>query len=453
MTRTSLRTRLAVVVAATVAGVVLLVAALTFTLVGHQVTKGQDVSLLREATRIQRLIDAQADYVASGSDNCRYTSEPGCTRVVSSEDRPFDDGTALAVTGAAVAVARGDRDAAYDTVVADDVEVRTIVLPTRGDTAVMVGVPTEATDETMRRVGAGLLAGGAAGVLLSAVVGWLVATVGLRPVADLAASIRRVASTRDPHDRVEISRDDELGRLGSAFNAMLEQLAAATTAQRQLVADASHELRTPLTTLRTNIALLGRGDALAPPVRERLRVDVERELLGMQDLVDDLVELARGDDTEPDAHPVPVRRSIDAAAAAARRHWPDVTFDVVDDDDAGEVRVFADPDRLERLWNVLLDNAGKYGPRPGRVEIAVTRTASSVLVRVVDHGAGIREDDLPRIFDRFYRSPHASRLPGSGLGLAIAHQTVQQAGGDIAASTTDGGGTTMTVTLPVATDE
>ncbi len=312
-----------------------------------------------------------------------------------------------------------------------------------------MGTPTLVTDRAIDRVGTAVLITGAAGVLFAGLVGYVTATIGLRPVRALAAVMERVSLTRDPDERVEVESADELGRLAASFNRMLHELSLARAAQEQLVADASHELRTPLTTLRTNFSLLKRQSGISPERRRELADAVDRELGEMQDLVSDLLDLARGEEPQQAAEPIDVLPVFEEAVATAMRHWPGtaVTLSTPDTD---LPQVHMERTRLQRLAGVLLDNAGKYGLGSGQpaVDVGIEALKDSIRVTVADRGPGIPREDLERVFDRFYRSPSARRMPGSGLGLAIAYQITASIGGRIEARSRPGGGTIIAVDLP-----
>src|SRR5437764_139457 len=239
--------------------------------------------------------------------------------------------------------------------------------------------------------------------------------------------------------RVAAGGHDEVGRLASSFNTMLGALEESTRAQRQLVADASHELRTPLTSLRTNIEVLAGERSLPPGERERLLTDVVEQLGEMTTLVAELIELARGE-REP-AHPEEVRLDLVAADAVerTRRNRPGITFTT----DLEETVVHGVPATIERAVANLLDNAAKWSPPGGQVEVVVRD--GEVTVR--DHGPGIDEEDLPYVFDRFYRASSARGMSGSGLGLAIVRQVAEAHGGDVVAERPEGGGTLMRLRL------
>jgi two-component system sensor histidine kinase MprB len=220
---------------------------------------------------------------------------------------------------------------------------------------------------------------------------------------------------------------------------MLSALEDSTRKQRQLVADASHELRTPLTSLRTNIEVLAGERTLPAGERERLLIDVVEQLGEMTTLIAELIELARAE--QPPVEPEDVRLDLVAADAVerTRRNRPGVEFET----DLEESLVYGVPSTIERAVANLLDNAAKWSPPGGPVEVAVR----DCTVTVRDHGPGIAEEDLPFVFDRFYRARSARGLPGSGLGLAIVRQVAESHGGEVVAERAEGGGTRMTLRL------
>jgi signal transduction histidine kinase len=291
-----------------------------------------------------------------------------------------------------------------------------------------------------RNIGWSFIAVALGGLILSGALGWLAAWTGLRPVSTLKDAAHRVACTRDLGTRIDISGEDELSSLARSFNTMLDALERSAKAQKQLVADASHELRTPLTAVRTNVELLIRG-GLPPDDRKDVSRAVIAGLEELTALVSDVVELAR--DEEPAAMVEDVRldelvvREVSRAAA----HWPSTSYAVT----VEPVVVRGVSNRLSRAIANLLDNAAKYSPADGKVEV---RLLEGVLT-VRDHGLGIHAEDLPHIFDRFYRAPGARAMPGSGLGLAIVRQVVDSHGGSVSAAAAPGGGTLVRVALPV----
>ena len=260
------------------------------------------------------------------------------------------------------------------------------------------------------------------------------------PVRRLTGATERVADTGDLSERIDAHGEDELSRLAGSFNTMLGALDESRRVQRQLVEDASHELRTPLTSLRTNIEVLASERTLPPDDQERLLSDVVEQLQEMSLLVGDLIEVARGE--QHGVEPEDVRLDLVAAEAVerARRNRPGVTFT----SDLEESFVRGVPATIERAVGNLLDNAAKWSPAGGEVELAVKD--GTVVVR--DHGPGISDEDMPHVFERFYRAKSARGMPGSGLGLAIVRQVAEAHGGEVELARGNGGGTVATLTFP-----
>jgi two-component system sensor histidine kinase MprB len=231
-------------------------------------------------------------------------------------------------------------------------------------------------------------------------------------------------------------------RAADRFVAVLDRLERSQAAQRQLVADGSHELRTPVTALRTNAELLLEQEDLPPAQRRALLADVVDQTEELSALVADLIELARGDQPDTEVHDVRLDTLVAEAVERARRHAPQIRFTT----ELEPVAVDGVPERLGRAVNNLLDNAAKYSP-PGAT-VAVTLRGGNLTVR--DHGPGVPSDELPHIFDRFFRAANARDQPGSGLGLAIVKQVAERHGGSVAAAAAPGGGLEVALALPGA---
>jgi two-component system sensor histidine kinase MprB len=212
------------------------------------------------------------------------------------------------------------------------------------------------------------------------------------------------------------------------------------------VADASHELRTPLTSLRTNIELLSQADdaaaGLPPEARAELLSDVRAQIEELTTLVGDLVELARDEPMPLVLSTVELHEVLDHAVARVRRRAPSLTFRI----DAEPWYVEGDTSALERALTNLLDNAAKWSPPSGTVSVSLHGGVTTV----DDEGSGISEDDLPHIFDRFYRSSESRAMPGSGLGLSIVAQVAERHAGSVEADRSPTGGTRMTLRIPGA---
>jgi two-component system sensor histidine kinase MprB len=350
---------------------------------------------------------------------------------------------ALPVSDAARAVAAGQRGPLYEDVTVDGEHLRVLTTPgQRPGEAVQVARSLEETDSTLRHLALVLVLVGIGGILLAAGIGWLVSRAAIAPVERLTRAAEHVTATRDLGSRIATEgRSDELGRLAAAFNAMLAELEWSLRSQRQLVADASHELRTPITSLRTNIEVLARPNGMPEADRERLLRDVVAQLGELSALVGGLVDLARDEEPVAELEPLRLDELVTAAVERARRNFPGVRFDTR----LEPCTVHGTPERLERAVSNLLDNAAKWSPGGGEVEVETT----AGVVSVRDHGPGIAPEDLPHVFDRFYRAPAARGLPGSGLGLAIVRQVAQAHGGSVAAGPAPGGGTVVRLELPL----
>lgn len=314
--------------------------------------------------------------------------------------------------------------------------------------ALVLAQSMESTQRSLERLKIVLLLTSAAGILVAGVAGWVVATNGLRPVRRLTAATERVARTT-ALEPIEVtgSEHDELARLTSSFNQMLRALDASQQRQRQLVADAGHELRTPLTSLRTNIELLGQATesaerSLSLEQRREIMDDVRSQLHELTTLVGDLVELARDEPLHRAPEPLDLADVVEQALDRVRPRAGGVDFDV----DLRRWDVVGEEHVLERAVTNLLDNAVKWSPAGGTVTV---RLVDGVLT-VKDEGPGIAAEDLPLVFDRFYRSHEARTMPGSGLGLSIVRQAAERHGGSVEASVPDEGGTLLTLTLPAA---
>jgi two-component system, OmpR family, sensor histidine kinase MprB len=280
----------------------------------------------------------------------------------------------------------------------------------------------------------------AGGAALAAALGLLVSRAALSPVRRLTGAAEDVARTRDLGHRIDTAEEGELGRLARSFNTMLAALESSRLSQRRLISDASHELRTPLTSVRANLDALAAPGELSEQERAHVVASARAQLRELTVLVEDLVDLSK---TGVDAAEIEDVR-LDLAAAESlertRLHAPGCRFVL----DAEPCLVRAAPARLDRAIVNLLDNAVKWGPRGGPVEVSVRDGR----LRVRDHGPGISTDDLPRVFDRFYRAPEARALPGSGLGLAIVRQLAETHGGAVHAANDPAGGALLTLELP-----
>ncbi|MHB8059219.1 MAG: HAMP domain-containing sensor histidine kinase [Gaiellaceae bacterium] len=305
--------------------------------------------------------------------------------------------------------------------------------------AIQVARPTASVTDPLRTITVALLAVGLGGIGLATVFGWIIAGAAMRPVRSMTETSEYVSRTRDLSRRIEMRGRDELARLAASFNTMLEALDFSLRSQRQLVADASHELRTPLTTIKTNVEVLRRA-TLPKEEQDAILRDVVQQIDELAVLVTDIVDLARGVEPNLEVEDVRLDLLVEETVARARRLSPQSTFTL----ELEPCLVRGVPSRLERAVANLLDNATKWSPPEAPIEVTVRHGAVSVR----DHGQGIEEEDLPLVFDRFYRAAAARALPGSGLGLAIVRQVAESHSGRVSAERPSDGGALLRLELP-----
>jgi two-component system sensor histidine kinase MprB len=352
-------------------------------------------------------------------------------------------GPLLPVTAAARAVASGRRNAFFSDATVAGTQARVLTERAPHGAVWQVALPLSDLNSTLTHLKLVLAIVSLGGIALAAALGLLVSRAALVPVRRLTGAAERVARTQDLGHRIETREEDELGRLAASFNTMLAALERSRLAQRQLISDASHELRTPLTSAQANLDALALGEQL--PARDRTRVvaAAQAQLRELTVLVGDLVDLSKTEVEQLEIEDVRLDLAVAGALARARLHAPECRFVL----DAEPCLVRASPARLDRAITNLLDNASKWNPSSpsaGSVEVKVR----DACLEVRDHGPGIAAEDLPRVFDRFYRSPEARGRPGSGLGLAIVRQTAEAHGGSVHAANDPDGGARLTFELP-----
>ncbi len=335
----------------------------------------------------------------------------------------------------------------------DDVVLRVLTVPltaSDGEDSVLLGHLQVARlldnfDEFSRSLIVALLIGfGAATASLFLAV-WVTPSL-FKPLDDIATVARQITRADDLSRRVpDAGRADEFGDLARALNQTLEQIERLFQAQQRLLADVSHELRTPLTTIRGNLDLMRHMGVADPESMDVIQDELER----MTRLIGDLLLLARADSggLPLERKPVELDNTLFEVYRQISRLQKNVTVHVKELD---QVSVLGDADRLKQLLIILVDNAVKYTPPDGQVDLSLACINGQAELRVTDTGVGIPAADVPYIFERFYRVDKARNRAqgGAGLGLAIAKWIVQAHGGQIRVESEVGVGTTFIINLP-----
>nr|WP_037057614.1 HAMP domain-containing sensor histidine kinase [Pseudonocardia asaccharolytica] len=449
--RVSLRTRIGILAALVAAGAVVLVSLAAFFTVRTSILATLDDNLLQRAYAAAQSRLADPAQLATIPPDVLGAGDIRIALLQANAVARSAEGAASAppLGDDELAVARGLEPYSTRTASSPDGPYRVVAVQAGSGRALVIGQRLEPTQKVLTTLGTALPIVGGIGVLLAALAGLAVARAGLRPVQRLTAATERVAATGDLRP-IPVSGSDELARLTHSFNEMLGALATSQEQQRRLVADAGHELRTPLTSLRTNLELLAAADRPGAPTlpesdRAEILDDVRAQIAELSQLVGDLVELARDDPPVVLHEPVELTDVVERAAERARRRTGDVEFDVR----LIPWTLIGDATALERAVLNLLDNAAKWSPPGGTARVQMIQVDDwTVVIEVADTGPGIAEQDLPRVFDRFYRADGARTMPGSGLGLAIVKQVAGRHGGAVWAGRAPEGGALLVLRLP-----
>ncbi len=317
---------------------------------------------------------------------------------------------------------------------------------------VQVAAPVEELAEALERYRLALLLLIPAVLAAASAGAYWMSRRALAPVDRIIRDAQSISS-RSLQKRLDVpATGDELQRLSEILNQMLERLDLAFRRITQFTADASHELRTPVSVIRITAELALRRPRSTSEYESALR-DILAQSERTTELVDSLLTLARADTGGHDLQHVPVDLAgvIGDAVATGRRlaSMKGLEFKVLIEQP--DLTILGDAQSLRRLTLILIDNAVKYTPIPGAVEVRIGSSGGSALLEIHDTGIGIPPEDLPHIFERFYRADPArgGEAGGVGLGLAIAHWIVQNHGGEIAVESSPGSGSMFRVSLPL----
>jgi signal transduction histidine kinase len=460
-----IRLRLTILNSLVIVGAILLLGSLTYALEARSLTEEIDDSLRVQARNMQGVYEVRA--ALSPRARARIMPQPSVfsapafhVQILDPNGEVVERTAGLGNRRLPVAAAdlerTGGADEVFRTVTLDgqDVRFHLAMLTTEDEFLgyVQVARSLEALEEALGFLRRTLIGAGAALLVVSLVGAWMLAGAALRPVQRITEAAREIGFSAQLDRRLPaLGTHDEIARLGDTFNGMLDRLDSVFSAQRRFVADASHELRTPLTTIRGNIDLLRRSDAVTQPEMREALEDVASEAERMSRMVAGLLALARADAGHALARErVRLDRLVVAVHREAQRLAGDVAIQLGPVDQA---EVQGDRDALKQLLLILVENGIKYTEAGGRVTLALHLESGQAAIEVRDTGRGIAPDDLPHIFERFYRSPAARASGGTGLGLAIARWIAEEHGATLRVESELNVGTTFTVRLaasPVA---
>jgi signal transduction histidine kinase len=320
---------------------------------------------------------------------------------------------------------------------------------------VLVGQPLFGIQTLLTDLRLFLLAGAFLSLVGAGMASWWVAGRALRPLDAMASTAEDIGRTQDLSRRLpESGPDDEVGRLQRSFNQMLRQLEdayqrlrSALIVQRRFVADASHELRTPLTTIRGNVGLLLKRDDISSEDRVAALNDIAGESERMSRMVQDLLTLARADaGYHLDKTPIDLLPIVQEVTRQAQTLQPTRRIELLD---GVPVPVQGNADAIKQLLWILIDNAFKHTHDGGRIQLRLDNGRQAARLIVLDDGPGIPNEDLERVFERFYQSDASRSGEGTGLGLAIARWIAREHGGQVTAANNPAGGAAFTIELPV----
>jgi two-component system, OmpR family, sensor kinase len=335
------------------------------------------------------------------------------------------------------------------------VYARPVSPPEQAARIVEAGKYYESTQENIERIAFVLASGVTVAFLLSVVGAYLLARRALSPVSAVVAAAHRIREG-DLSKRLPVPHSkDEIGDLAATINDMLAHLEVTLARleetldrQRRFVADASHELRTPLTSIHSYAQMLEEWALRDPQIGPESVAAIKRESERMKGLIENLLELARGDEgMKLNLKENDLTEVVEEAAESARASVNGKVL-IERPTPQQEVSAVFDRERLRQAISILLDNAVKYSPEGGRVTIGIVEEDGSVRVEVADTGIGIPEDQIPHVFERFYRAEEARSTEGLGLGLSIARQIAEDHRGSIEVRSKPGEGSTFIMRIP-----
>ncbi len=288
--------------------------------------------------------------------------------------------------------------------------------------------------------------------LITVFLGWWLARTSLRPLAEITATAAHITGSRLDASIPLTGSGDELDQLAQTLNDMKSRIGESVAKLRHFSIDAAHQLRTPLTALRSRLEVTLETESMTPELR-RVLTDTLAEIEQLADAVTSMLQLASSEAGLEPGHGVPVSVGplldsvIDFYGPLAAEQGLSLRRR-----GASDATVSGDISWLRQLFGNLVENACRHTPSGGWIDVEIERVKETVQVRVRDTGPGIEEEDLERVFDRFFRVPSPKAASGIGLGLTVAYQIARAHGGEIRAESTVGKGSTFTVSLPSISD-
>lgn len=368
-----------------------------------------------------------------------FAESDAVTQLVSPEGAVAgpDDQIVLPVVEADLALRTGD-DPVIRNQRVGETEMRVLTAPLPEGGLVQIGRDLTEADAVLANLTLRLAIGGVLTSTVLAVAAWYLVRRSLRPLETIAAATEQLAQDQARHDPLPTIRNDEIGRLARSFNTMTEALVDSRLRQQRLVEDAGHELRTPLASLLTSAEVLAHGEAVPAERRAQLLGHVAQESQELARLIDQLIDLAAGSDRLPprSLEAVPLSAIAAGVVERSRQRYPQAVYLTRE---GANQPVKVEADSIGRAVANLVDNAAKFSAENGTIEVVVDDRS----IEVRDRGAGIDQNEIDRIFERFHRSPEARNLPGSGLGLAIVRHVAEQHGGQVWAENRPGGGAAL----------
>jgi heavy metal sensor kinase len=290
----------------------------------------------------------------------------------------------------------------------------------------------------------------AVGSLLSVFLGYFTTKKMLSPINQITETAREI-SFSDLDRRLSVrGPDDELKKLAVTFNSMLDRLESSFKSQKQFVSDASHELRTPISVIKGYVDLLDRWGKEKPEVRDEAIQAIKNETENMKHLIENLLLLARGDDSEliKEEEEFDVNNLISSIIKEFQLMEEDVDFKYLE---KGKIKFFGDSNLFKQLFRIFIENAVKFTSREGKITIIIDDKDEDLFFSIEDNGPGIEKENLPYVFDRFYQADksRSRKKEGSGLGLAIAKQIVDSYDGEIKVKSSPGEGSKFIIRIPI----